>query len=73
MNAYIVIHSKYSKPEASVSQTMSRDAQRPLSVYGIRGGTTRAKGASAPHPAKTPKNFYPKMQVFKRVFELTCE
>ena len=28
MNAYIVFHSKYSKPEASVSQTMSRDAQR---------------------------------------------
>ena len=72
MNVCIVFNSKYSKPGASVSQTMSRDAQRPLSIYGFSGGTARAKGASAPPPAKLLKKFNPKRQVFKRVFELTC-
>ena len=52
---------------------MSQDAQRALSVYGFRDGTTRAKGASAPpQPAQSPTKFNPKMLVFKRVFELTC-
>ena len=74
MNVCIVFDSKYSKPEAIVSQTMGRDAQQAgkrLRIY-CRDATTRAKKASAPLSAKSLKNFNPKMQSFKRVFELLC-
>ena len=74
MNVCIVFDSKYSKPEAIVSQTMGRDAQQAakrLRIY-CRDATTRAKGASA-LSAKSLKNFNPKMQAFKRVFELLCK
>ena len=39
---------------------MSRNAQRPLRIYGFSGGSTRAKGASAPPTAKNLKNLKPK-------------
>ena len=80
MNVCIVFDSKHSKPEAIVSQTMGRDAQqaakRRLQIY-CRDTTTRAKGASVPPPPPPPfsqvtKKFNPKMQAFKRVFELLC-
>ena len=77
MNVCIVFDSKYSKPEAIVSQTMGRDAQQAakrLRIY-CRDATKRAKEASAPPPplsAKSLKNFNPKMKAFKRVFELLC-
>ena len=76
MNVCIVFDSKYSKPEAIVSQTMGRDAKqaakRRLQIY-CRDATTMAKGASVPPlSAKSLKNFNSKMQAFKRVFELLC-
>ena len=67
----MVFNSKYSKSEASVSQTMGRDAHtRMLSVYGYSHAAMRAKEASAPL-AKSLKKFNPKMQAVKCVFELT--
>ena len=53
---------------------MGRDAQqvgKRLRIY-CRDATTRAKGALAPLSAKSLKNFNPKMQAFKHVFELLC-
>ena len=70
MNVCIVFHLKYYKPEASVSQTIGLDAERPLSIYGYSGATKRAKQASAP-PATSLEEFNPKRQAFKCVFELT--
>ena len=40
-----------------------------LSLYGFGGRTTKAKGVQ-PLPAKSLKNFNPKMQAFNPVFQL---
>ena len=78
MNAYIIFHSKYSKPKASVSQTMSRDAQRAAKcLRALEAELQGQRGLQPPPPPTQPSHLKKltlkcKSEVFKRVFELTC-
>ena len=72
MNVCIVFNSKYSNPEPSVSQTMGRDAQQAAKRLRIHWRHYEGKGLQPPPLVKLLKKFNPKMQAFKRVFELNC-
>ena len=53
---------------------MDRDAQQAAKRLRIQRRNYGDKGASAPpFSAKSLKTFNPKMQAFKRVFELICK
>ena len=72
MNLCIVFKSKYSKPEARVSQTMGRDVQQAAKRLRIQWRNFDGKRGFGPL-FKSLIKFSPKMQAFKRVFELNCK
>ena len=71
MQVCIVFNSKYSEPEASVSQITDRDAQHAAKRLRIQWRNYEGKGGFSPL-AKSLTTFNPKMQAFQRVFELAC-
>ena len=61
-------------PEDSCfSEAMGRDAQQAAKCLRLLRLNYKSKGGFALPPAKSLKKFNPKMEAFKRVFELTCK